>query len=157
MLLFEVKKRHWKIDLPSQNLWNNCFTAWRNQESWKIFNQCQPSVITVITVAQMASFSDMFIQKGQFWHILANFEKLCLNNAKIASMPQVYIHIWSFEPNLTAIFKYLLSRTVRQNSLSSLSVFLPKNRPTSGFWWTVLDSWYLKIVFKLGSNDWLWI
>ena len=67
-------------------------------------------------------------------------------------MPQVYTHNGSFEPNFTTIFKYLLSKTVRQNRL--LSLFLrPKNGPTSEFWRTGLDSRYLNIVVKFGSND----
>ena len=69
---------------------------------------------------------------------------MCLNMAKTASMPQVYIHNESFEPNLTTIFKYLLSKPVRQNSLGG-PFFGLKNRPTSGFWRTVLDSRYLNI------------
>ena len=42
------------------------------------------------TVAQIASFSDIFMQNGKFWHVSANYEKMWLNTAKIASMPQVY-------------------------------------------------------------------
>ena len=52
------------------------------------------------TVAQTASFLDIFVQNGKFLHILAKVEKMCVNMAKIASMPQVYIHNESFEPNL---------------------------------------------------------
>ena len=104
------------------------------------------------TVAQIASFSDIFVQNGKFWHISANYEKMWLNIAKKASMPQVYTHNGYFEPNLTSILKYLMLKTVRRNPL--LSVFLrPKNGPTSEFWRTGLDSRYLNIVVKLGSND----
>ena len=85
-----------------------------------------------ITVAQTASFSDIFVQNGKFWHISAKFEKMCLNMAKKAFMPQVYSHNKSFEPNLSTIFKYLLSKPVHQNSLVG-PFFGLKNRLTSGF------------------------
>ena len=108
------------------------------------------------TVAQIALFWFIFVQNIWFWHKLAHYEKMCLKKAKKGSMPRVSIHNWSFEPNLTAIFKYLLAKTVRRNPV--LSVFLrPKNEPTIEFRRTVLDSWYLNIVVKLGSNDQLWI
>ena len=57
---------------------------------------------------------------------------------------------------MTTLFKYLLSKAVHQNPLVSFFLWL-KNGPTSGFRWMVLDSRYLNKVFKLGSNDQLWI
>ena len=41
------------------------------------------------------------MQNGKFWHFSANYEKMWLDTAKIATMPQVYTHNGSFEPNLT--------------------------------------------------------
>ena len=113
-------------------------------------------VLYLCTVAQIALFWLIFVQNIWFWHKLAHYEKMCLKKAKKGSMPRVSIHNWSFEPNLTAIFKYLLSKTVRRNPV--LSVFLrPKNEPTIEFRRTVLDSRYLNIVDKLDSNYQLWI
>ena len=92
------------------------------------------------------------MQNSKFWYISGKFEKMCLNVAEIASMPQLYIRNESFEPNLTTKFKYLLSKTVRQNPLVGLFL-MPKNGPTSEFLRTGLDRRYLNIVVKLGSND----
>ena len=78
---------------------------------------------------------------------------------KIFLMSLVTIHNWSFAPNSTTTFKYVLSKTVRQNLLVGPLLFGLENRSTIGFWQTVLDSRYLNIVvrLKIGSNGQLWI
>ena len=81
-------------------------------------------------------------------------KKCASNQQKQAQCPEflfILDHL-TFEPNLTTIFKYLMPKTVRRNSL--LSLFLrPKNEPTIEFRRTVLDCRCFNIVFKLGSND----
>ena len=73
--------------------------------------------------------------------------------AKRAPIPRVSIHNLSFEPNLTNIFKYLVLKTIRQNSLICPFLGL-KKRKSSEFCRMVLDSaqWSIggrKIILKI--------
>ena len=46
-------------------------------------------LLTSYAYTVAASSSDIFVQNGKFWHILTKFEKMCLNMAKIFSMPHI--------------------------------------------------------------------
>ena len=77
---------------------------------------------------------------------------MALDYAKRAPIPRGYIHYLSFEPNLTNIFKYLLSTTVRQNSLFCL--FLRhKNGRIGEFCRTVLSNRCLNILVTVDLKD----
>ena len=71
---------------------------------------------------------------------------------KRAPIPRVSIHNLSFEPNLTNIFKYLVLKTSRQNSLVGLILGL-KNCKSSEFCRLVLDSKNWNTLIKMISND----
>ena len=107
---------------------------------------------STFTVGKNPSFFVIFVKKGKFSDILAYPGKMSIKLAKKAPIPRVSIHNLSFETNLTNIFKYLVPKTVRQNSLIRSFSGL-KNRQNSEFCRTVLDSRYLNLLFKLGSND----
>ena len=95
----------------------------------------------------MPHFSSYFWNRSIFqtyWHILYP-GKMTIKSAK--KSPNL-----SFEPNLTNIFKYLVLKTVRQNSLIHPFLGL-KNRKSREFCLTALDSRCMNSLFKLGSND----
>ena len=73
------------------------------------------------TVGKYASFFVIFVEKG-----------------KRAPIPRVSINNLSFEPNLTNIFKFLVLKTIRQNSLIRLkSLKAVKVAIFAGRFWTV--------------------
>ena len=125
----------------------------------KSFATSYHRVLSVCTVGKNASFFVIFghiCEKGYFLHYLAYCEEMTLNYEKTTSIPRVSIYNLSFETSLMRIFKYLLSKTIRQISL--LFLFLrPKNGQISEFCRMVLSTKYLNIFVKLGSNDRLWI
>ena len=98
----------------------------------------------------------IFAVMVHFWRIWAYCEEMALKCEKITPTPGVSIHNWSFKIGLTTIFKYLLLKTVRQNSLVCL--FLrPENGRTSEFCRMVLNSRYWIKLVKVCSNNRLWI
>ena len=121
------------------------------QIHWANVNSRQPQT-SQYTVAKNAWFCLIFAGNSWFWYNWVRRIKMCLNCAKIVSIPRVSIHKWPFEPKLTSIVKKIVLKIFRQN-LKICLFWCMKMTIFSNFaqrFWGLI---FLFIPVNLGSND----
>ena len=89
----------------------------------------------IATLKGFFTMSDLILLSlvGILWQIS---KKDILNTAKTVSMPWVLFYNWSFEVNLTTVFKWSFYQSV-------LACLETQNGPTCRFWQTVFYSLYI--------------